>query len=306
MSRLLSWGLAFWLMALVTNGSAGSQARADPLSDALYAYDHGAGPKAIDLLTPLANAGEVKAAEALLHIYAYGEGVAQDKTLTLKWSRRAAELGSAIGENSIGAAYYNGEGGLEKDAEQALVWWRRAASHGSPKAEYVLGQAYLNGSLVPRSPMAAFRLVQQAADAGYEKAELLMARMYFHGDWAHPPNIQLSINYMMRAAMQGNTGAEIAVGLVEFLDRFPPGHTPNPSAAVKWLILANRGGCVVAMKYLRPIAQLIDPTDLALGVQLADQLEASRSPRDPHVHAEDPTDGCSPSIDYPPPSFQRI
>ena len=263
---------------------------AGELEDALYAYDHGAGPRAVELLTPLAEAGEVKAQEALLHIYAYGEGVPVDLDLTYKWSLRAAELGSPIGENSVGASYSRGEAGLTKDVAEARRWFRRAVGKGNVKAKYALGQNYLLGLTEKADPIMAIAYVEAAADAGYEKAQLLAGSLLASGRYGVLRDDAMAVHYYELAAENGNLGAYVFLGVQAL---FTPTPFSQRAEGVKWILLAERGGCNVARPWIDIVIMQAPPT-FAKGVRLANEWATSHGPRDPHVHAEDLTDGCPP------------
>jgi hypothetical protein len=268
-----------------------SPARADALTDALFAYDHGAGPKAVELLTPLAEAGVVRAQEALLHVYAYGEGVPKDQVLTLKWSLRAASEWSAIGENSVGASYAKGEAGLKQDLPEALRWIRIAAARGNAKANYVLGQYAMFGLAgFAKDQVLGAEYVKVAADGGYEPAMLVEATLLDFGNGV-PKDEDLAERYLRRAALAGNTNADILLGL-KLLNK--PPSAAKAAEGVKWLLVADFEGCEQGLHLVAQLSKNLPKGVIDSGVADATDWSQRRPPRDPHVHAEDPTDGCPP------------
>lgn len=54
--------------------------------------------------------------------YYLGEGVAQDKQEGFKWTKKAAEQGSAIAQMLVGVSYSKGEG-VAQDKQEATKWF---------------------------------------------------------------------------------------------------------------------------------------------------------------------------------------
>ena len=87
-----------------------------------------------------------------------------------KWLRRAAELGHAGAQNSLGVLHFSGLG-VPQDYDEALKWIRRAADQGYAFAQRNVGYSYHTGKGV----------AQDYAEA--EKWYLLSARpkeSYWH------------------------------------------------------------------------------------------------------------------------------
>jgi hypothetical protein len=74
------------------------------------AAKHGNYGKAVDIWTPLAEAGEAKAQTALAGMYAAGLGVEPDFTKARKWFRKAARQGDPEAAMGLGALYARGLG----------------------------------------------------------------------------------------------------------------------------------------------------------------------------------------------------
>lgn len=266
-------------------------AAASELDDALFAYDHGAGPHAVELLTPLAEAGEVKAQEALLHIYAYGEGVSADEKLTYKWSLRAAEQGSPIGENSLGVTYDEGQAGVDKNPAEAKRLFQQAAAKGNAKARYSLGLNYLLGRTEKPDPIMAIAYFEASADAGYELGRMMTALLLSSGQYGVLKDDAMAAHYYELAAETGNLGAATAL---ELRTLRPDAPADQAAQGIKWLLLAERGGCETGTALMRLLAPHVDPAAVVAGARLADGWAKAHPRRDPHVHAEDRLDGCLP------------
>ena len=70
-------------------------ANAGPLEDGLVAYYTDDYAKALRILRPLAEQGDIRAQNLLGNIYAEGKGVPEDYAEAVKWYRKAAEQGDA-------------------------------------------------------------------------------------------------------------------------------------------------------------------------------------------------------------------
>lgn len=129
-------------------------ATADELTDALIRYAVRDYPRAIELLTPLAERGNAVAQLKLGIIYARGEGVARDSVAALRWLAAAAEQGQSEAQFELGVAYRDGLG-TRVDAKLAMHWLQRAANAGVPHACNAIGEMYLDHPGVPQDDAAA-------------------------------------------------------------------------------------------------------------------------------------------------------
>jgi len=66
--------------------------------------------------------------------YFEGLGVPQSDTEAVKWTRKAAEQGDALGQNNLGVMYSAGRGVPQSDTE-AVRWYRQAAEQGHAAAQ---------------------------------------------------------------------------------------------------------------------------------------------------------------------------
>ena len=123
-------------------------------------------PRAIELLTLAAEAGDTQAAAALGAAHANGEGTPQSWPEGIKWTRKAAEAGDPAALTNIGIAYDLGIPG-QPDPAEALVWYSKAASLGFNPAKVRLGGLYETGMGVGRGnpPVRQIRVI--AAGNGF-------------------------------------------------------------------------------------------------------------------------------------------
>ncbi len=97
--------------------------------------------------------------------YAYGDGVARNTAMAVKYFEHAASQGYAPAQYQLGLAYANGEG-LSQDPLKALEWFRKAALQGHTIAQRSLGHMYLNGEGVPQNKPLAFAWYSILAEQG--------------------------------------------------------------------------------------------------------------------------------------------
>ena len=107
---------------------------AEPLWDAATAFQRGDNALAISLAQPLAEQGNV-GAETLLGLAYESEGNVAEAA---KWSRAAADQGSAVAQYLLGAKCAYGQG-VPLDDAQAVVWFRKSAEQAYADAEAELG-----------------------------------------------------------------------------------------------------------------------------------------------------------------------
>ncbi len=122
--------------------------------------------QAIDMITPLAEAGNPTAEMMLGTIYGGGFGYKSANVADgFKWTKRAADHGLMEAQSSIGDAYYFGRG-VEKNGAEAVKWYQRSAGQAFPPAQAALGMIYVLGTDVPQDFIQAYMwnlLAQQNA-----------------------------------------------------------------------------------------------------------------------------------------------
>jgi|GEM_PF-1476216 uncharacterized protein len=129
-------------------------ATADELTDALIRYAMHDYPRAIELLTPLADRGDAVAQTKLGLIYTRGEGVARDDVAALGWLTRAAEQDQSEAQFELGVMYRDGLG-TPANGRLAMHWFERATERGVPHAFNAIGEMYLGHQDVAQDYAAA-------------------------------------------------------------------------------------------------------------------------------------------------------
>ena len=121
-----------------------------------------------------------------------------------------ADAGVPEAAYELGKAYRYGNG-VAKDSERAAQWLIAAVSKSHsrwPHASYHLGTMFLEGEGVPQDLDLARRLLQQAADSGYGRAALPLARIYATGMGVEQ-DIPLAQQLAQRSAETGDVESYI-------------------------------------------------------------------------------------------------
>ena len=171
------------------------------------------------------------------NMYEFGEGVERDYAEAVKWYRRAAEQGYALGQYCLGDMYDNGKGVTQNYAE-AMKWYRKAAEAGSADAQCDLGLMYELGRGVPENNSEAVAWYRRAADQDYARGQYCLADMYENGKGVAKNYVE-AFNLYRRAAEQDNAPAQVSLGIMY---EFGKGVTQSYSDAVKWYRAAAEQG----------------------------------------------------------------
>jgi len=70
----------------------------------------------------------------------------KDKNIVADCFKKAAKLGDAEAQNTLGFAYSLGSKGLEQNFEEATKWYRKAAENGNYQAQLTMGEWYAHGN----------------------------------------------------------------------------------------------------------------------------------------------------------------
>jgi TPR repeat protein len=148
-------------------------ALAEPLQDGIAAMHRKDYPAALQLLEPLARAGNAQAQLRLGLLHYHGHGVRESDTQAVQWFERAARQGLAEAQFQLGNMYAYGlaEPGADADPNRlAAQWYFEAARQGHADAQYSLGILFLSGSGVLQDEAEATRWIGRAAAQGHADA----------------------------------------------------------------------------------------------------------------------------------------
>ena len=131
---------------------------------------------AVQYFFKAAQLGRAVSQRSLGYCYEFGLGVTQDYAEAAKWYRKAAEQGNRQAQHNLGYCYYNGRG-VTQDYYEAVKWYRKAAEQGYAGAQNNLGICYELGRGVTKSITEAVKWYRKAAEKGHENAKTSLRRL---------------------------------------------------------------------------------------------------------------------------------
>lgn len=164
-------------LADIPQTSAPAIRRLSAMESGLAAYYGARYSEALQLLRPLAEAGNARAQFRLAVMYATGKGVEASPQHTREWLtksaqkiRAAAAQGDAWAQADLGAMYESGWL-VKKDYEAAANWYQRAAIQGDIEAQTRLGLLYGQGLGVEQDQSKFKQWLRRAAEQGHQIAK---------------------------------------------------------------------------------------------------------------------------------------
>lgn len=161
-------------------------ADAAPRDDALAAYERRDYAKALELLIPLAEAGDADALANLGNMHAFGWGVPVDRVKAVSFWFKAAEKHVPQSMGNIASCYSTGTCGFERNDELAAQWLKRAAEYRHAPSMLVLSSAYVTGAVFPQDKVKGLAwaglavtnsLSPQITKAARDQTQLIMRQL---------------------------------------------------------------------------------------------------------------------------------
>jgi len=152
----------------------------DPLVDALRTLETGRHKQGVQMLTPLANAGNALAQYRLGMLYYHGQGVAEDEKMAIYWWKKAAAQGNVESMFQLGSAFLFGSQTAKfvpDPDREAAMWYFQAASAGHTEAQYHLALLFLAGKGVEENRQESARWMQKAAAQGHPEAKKALPKV---------------------------------------------------------------------------------------------------------------------------------
>ena len=143
-------------------------------------------------------------------MYSNGRGVQQDYGEAVRWYRRSAEQGHALGQSNLGSMYSTGRG-VRQDAAEAARWYRRSADQGHSLGQSNLGVLYRDGRGVSQNDTEAVRWFRRSADQGRAGAQANLGWMYKNGRGVVQDDAE-AFRWFRRSAEQGNAYSQAELG----------------------------------------------------------------------------------------------
>jgi TPR repeat protein len=218
--------------------SKGDEAEKAALQEAEAAFKSQNYPKALALLTPLAERGNPRAQNGLAIMYVRGLGVSTNLDQAFKWHQKSALQGNAMAQFFLGLMYADGQA-ESRDPAKGASWLRVAAQQGLSVAQFNLGAMYAKGEGAEKDSRQAAGWYRRAAERGYALAQHNLALLYLSGEGV-TQNYAEAFRWEQKAAEQGDPNAQYGLGIL-----FARGGDGVPSSyneAFKWIASATQQG----------------------------------------------------------------
>jgi len=201
--------------------------------------------EAVKYYRKAAELGNADAQSTLGCLYDHAEGVRRNYAEAAKWYRKAAEQGNNVAQNNLGTLYYNGQG-VKRNYSEALKWFRKAADHGNAAAYGWLGDMYYNGQGVKKNYGESAKWYRKAAEQGDAYAQNELGVLYYNGQGVKR-NYGEALRWFRKAADQGNTDVYGWLGIMNFNGQ---GTSRNYGEALKWFRKDAERGSADAQNYI--------------------------------------------------------
>lgn len=155
--------------------------------------------KAIPLLLPIANSGDVRAQYYLGRCYEYGNN---DNTSARKWYIKAADNGNSDAMVKAAMFIAKRKGGGEKDPNRVMSYIQKAISAGNPDGKALLASYYLEGR---KDIEKGIQLAKEASDAGSALGQMLLGGIYMQGMGSIAKDESKAIALLQASSDQGNS-----------------------------------------------------------------------------------------------------
>lgn len=245
---------------------------------ALAALDAGDFEVAVQILTPLADAGDAWAMNALAGLYLRGLGVESNTSKGVGLLSEAAKLGNANAQYNMGVFHLDGLG-VPADERAAARFFLEAAKQGFAAAQFemgnilasgrfegdpariaILGKRKVDSTAVPDDDVAAAEWYRKAATQGHAGAQYNLGWMYNDGRGV-PQNFAEAYKLYREAASQGLTSAQSHLALLYARGEGAP---KNLTLAYMWSLVAAASGDEVALHNREIIADGLSEQERAI------------------------------------------
>ena len=183
-------------------------------------------------------AGDTDCMIDLGDLYFEGEDLDEDDRQALSLYEAAAAKGDALGAYGAGLVYEAGGGAIEQNLTKALDWYRRAADGGDEGGMYKVAKAYEQGSGTAVDQAQAVAWMKKAVDAGSLDALNDLATYYADGTGVPVDDAQ-AMDLYRQAAKQGSA---VAMANIAVLYHDGEGVPVDFDKALAWYALAARSG----------------------------------------------------------------
>ena len=222
---------------------------------------------AINWYRQAAELGHASARYQLGLRFANGQGVNKNETEAAKWFLSAAEAGDMAAQYNIGARYAAGLG-VKNDFGEAARWTRKAAMQGDAGAQFSLARFYADGHVVPPEGETAATWFRKAAEQNHATAQYCLGYRLVHGEGIAANDTE-GAQWLRKAAEHGDASAQYELGNCCVNGS---GVITNRAEALKWTLVAAGQGIESAARAQAELEHDINPADLELARQQAQEL----------------------------------
>lgn len=124
------------------------------LSSGIAAFEAKHFSRAIQLLSPIAEQGDMEAQYRMAIMAQNGLGMVENPELAVRYMRSAAEAGLGLAQHGLGFMFLEGEC-VEKNSKEAIKWFQAAAEQGLVGSMTTLAMIYQQGNGVAADPELA-------------------------------------------------------------------------------------------------------------------------------------------------------
>lgn len=194
--------------------------------------------EAFTMVQENAKKGDAGAMLTLGSFYEQGVGVPRNFVSAMNWYAKAAEAGLPEGHYNLGISYEVGMGN-GGDLKKAVEHFQIAADMGLSQAMEKMASLYLSGTGVTKNNATGLEWMAKAAAAGNAGAANMLGVVYSQGLLDQKKNDEKAFIHFIQAAELGHLEAikNLAVIYKEGL-----GRKKNPVEALKWYLIAQKGG----------------------------------------------------------------
>jgi len=104
----------------------------------------------------------------------------------------------------IGKMYQNGLG-VKQNINEAIRYYKLS---NTKEAKYELAKMYIDGKYVLKNPKLALKLLKSSAKEGYDKAQLLLGKLYLTDNEIVDKDLKKAAKWLYLAAQNGNEEAK--------------------------------------------------------------------------------------------------
>lgn len=209
-----------------------------PADLAYGAFQRGHYVTALNIATPLALRGDPAAQTLVAEIYSRGLGVRRDLVTAMEWYEKAAE--QKVPEALFQLAMILLDGGEELgDTDRAYRLMQEAADAGNRMAQFNFAQMTVSRDPTEAGMATAVSYYEKAAGAGVADAQYAMAQAYQHGVGGRQVDLAEARRWLELAASHNFDTAQIELGswLIEGI-----GGERDREAGFSWLMRAAVAG----------------------------------------------------------------